>query len=91
MMTCFQGSTITQASPLIPTLLKSIDRAVAQPTQPPIVMEGLCAACLLLRIASAQNDKENNMNNLWNAVFDMDKQLFVSEKFLSGATEDGMY
>ena len=31
------------------------------------------------------------MDNLWNIVLDMDKQLFVSEKFLTVASEDGTY
>lgn len=89
MATCFQSNTISQATALIPILQKAIDRAVSQPTQVPSVTEGLCAACLLLKIASTQGDKENSLQSLWNILLDMDKQLFISEKFLSAATDDG--
>lgn len=53
--------------------------------------EALCATCLLLKMASADIGAEKKLDNLWNIVLDMDKQLFVSEKFLTVASEDGMY
>lgn len=53
--------------------------------------EALCATCLLLKMASADIGAEKKLDNLWNIVLDMDKQLFVSEKFLTVATEDGTY
>jgi hypothetical protein len=55
------------------------------------VTEALCATCLLLKMASADIGAEKKLDNLWNIVLDMDKQLFVSEKFLTVASEDGMY
>jgi len=42
-------------------------------------------------MASADIGAEKKLDNLWNIVLDMDKQLFVSEKFLTVASEDGMY
>ena len=53
--------------------------------------EALCATCLLLKMASADIGAEKKLDNLWNIVLDMDKQLFVSEKFLTVASEDGTY
>lgn len=88
MMSCFHGNTISQVAPLVPALLKALDKAIAQPTQAPSVTEGLCAACLLLKFVSATGEKDR-LQNHWNAILDMDKQLFVSEKFLSLTTEDG--
>ncbi|XP_025837277.1 eIF-2-alpha kinase activator GCN1 [Agrilus planipennis] len=90
MSVCFNGNTIPQATVLIPTLLKSIEKAIAQPSQYPIVIEGLSATCLFLRIVTAQGSNENAYQNIWNVIFDMDKQLFVSEKFLSAATNEGL-
>lgn len=91
MITMFNANTIKDAVPLVPTLLKALDKAAAQPAQIPLVMEGLFAAYLLLKIASFEGEKENNYQNLWNVVLDMDKQLFISEKFLSMASDDGKY
>lgn len=89
MLACFQSNTIAQAVPLVPTLQKSIERAISQPTQAVVVTEGLCAAYLLLKISAVQSDKENTFLNLSSVLFDMDKQVFVSEKYLSTATDDG--
>jgi hypothetical protein len=61
------------------------------PAQVPLVTEALCATCLLLKMASADIGAEKKLDNLWNIVLDMDKQLFVSEKFLTVASEDGKY
>lgn len=87
---CFHANTILQAIPLVPLLQKAVDRAIAQPAQSATITEGLCAACLFLKIATIQGDKDN-YNNLWTILLDMDKQLFVSEKFLSMATDDGRF
>lgn len=91
MLACFDQNTITQASVLTPILLKSVEKAIAQPTQAVAVTEGLCAACMLLKILKVEGEKANNLQTFWNAVFDMEKQVFLSEKFLSVATDDGIY
>jgi hypothetical protein len=59
--------------------------------QVPLVTEALCAACLLLKMASADVGADKKLDSLWSVVLDMDKQLFVSEKFLTVASDDGMY
>lgn len=53
--------------------------------------EALCATCLLLKMASADIGADKKLDSLWNVVLDMDRQLFVSEKFLTVASDDGMY
>ena len=50
MVASFHGESLPQGSELVPTLMKSVERASAQPTQVPIVAEGLAAAVLLIRI-----------------------------------------
>ena len=52
MSASLHGESLTQGAELIPTLLKSVEKAVTQPTQTAIVAEGLAAATLLLRLAS---------------------------------------
>lgn len=89
MLACLNQNTVTQANVLTPILLKSVEKAVAQPTQAIAVTEGLCAACMLLKILKTDGEKANNLQTLWNALFDMEKQVFLSEKFLSIASDDG--
>lgn len=88
MLSTFNRKTITQASVLVPVLLKSVEKAVSQPTVALSVTEGLCAALMLLKFSSLPQDKDNNVQIMWNAVLDMDKQIFVSEKYLSTCNED---
>lgn len=52
MTAAFHGESLAQSADLIPTLLKSLEKAVAQPTQAPAVAEGLAAASLLLKCAT---------------------------------------
>ncbi|XP_045475078.1 eIF-2-alpha kinase activator GCN1 [Harmonia axyridis] len=75
---------------LIPVILKSVENAVNQSSNAQSVTEGLCAVCVLLKVVSLSNDKENGFHNMWHIVLDMDKQVFVSEKFLSSASPDGL-
>lgn len=51
--------------------------------------EGLSAVCLLLKLATVESG-DTKLAALWSAVLDMDKQTFVSEKFLTQASDDGM-
>ncbi|KAH1001345.1 eIF-2-alpha kinase activator GCN1-like isoform X2 [Dendroctonus ponderosae] len=88
MLKTFNLKTMLQASDLIPTLLKSVEKAAAQPIQPNSVSEGLCASLLLIGISKAKLEKENGLSNMWNTVLDMDKQLFVADKFLQNASEN---
>lgn len=90
MLACFNPTTIAQANVLTPILLKSVEKAVAQSTQAPIVTEGLCAAYMLLKILTGEGEKANNLQSFWNSLFDMEKQVFLSEKFLSVASDDGL-
>lgn len=58
--------------------------------QVPIVTEGLCAACLLLKLVPVETG-ESKMTQLWNALLDTEKLVFVSEKFLTQASDDGTF
>lgn len=89
-MVLFHGNNISQAVLLVPTLLKCIERAVAQPAQSQLVSEGLCAACFILKILAAEIDLDN-LQGFWNVILDVDKQLFLSEKYLSLASDDCKY
>ncbi|XP_066249177.1 stalled ribosome sensor GCN1 [Euwallacea similis] len=90
MLATFNSSNASQASILVPLLLKSIEKAVSQPTQPYSVSEGLYAALLLISISGVKLEKENGLPNIWNSILDMDKQIFVSEKFLQTTSENSL-
>ena len=53
MAASLHGESLPQGLDLIPTLLKSLERVVAQPTQVAVVSEGLAAAALLLELSAA--------------------------------------
>lgn len=89
MLNCFNVSNIGQVDCLIPIITKEFDKCISQPTQIQSVTEGLAAACFMLKCVSLQKEKDKSLNNVWTVVFDMDKQIFVSEKFISGATDNG--
>nr|CAD7433309.1 unnamed protein product [Timema monikensis] len=91
MSACFNGNTLGQGVDFIPYLLKTVEKAVGQATQVPIVTEALSAACLLLKIVSSDVGADKNLGNFWTIVLDMDKQLFVSEKFLTLASDNALY
>nr|CAD7442358.1 unnamed protein product [Timema bartmani] len=91
MSACFSGNTLGQGVDFIPYLLKTVEKAVGQATQIPIVTEALSAACLLLKIVSSDVGADKNLGNFWTIVSDMDKQLFVSEKFLTLASNNALY
>jgi hypothetical protein len=40
-------------------------------------------------MAAADIRADKELDNLWSVVLDMDKQLFVSEKFLTLASDEG--
>ena len=88
MNSCFHGSNLKQASALIGLLVSILDKSGAGPKT--AQLESLSAACLLLRLTSIGECSERHSNILWNLVLDMDKQYFVSEKFLANATDSGI-
>lgn len=91
MILTFKGKTIIQSSALAPVLLKSVEKAITQPTVPLSVTEGICAAVFLLKLLNVEKEKESSFQLLWNASLDMDKQVFVSENFLSSCEEESRY
>lgn len=56
--------------------------------------EGLSASCLLLKLAAAVDlgaaVDDSSLSSLWTCVLDMDRQLFVSDKFLAMAGPESL-
>ncbi|GAB6030116.1 hypothetical protein CHUAL_005795 [Chamberlinius hualienensis] len=90
MLATFKGDALCQGEAVIPVTLKAVERAYAQPSQMAVVTEGLSATLLLLRLRAQNPQLESKLATVWNVLFDMEKQVFITEKFLTSASEDAL-
>ncbi|XP_077511063.1 lethal (3) 80Fj [Amblyomma americanum] len=89
MISAFHGMPdCNQVEPVLGLVLKAVERALAQPSQPGPVCEGLAAACLLFRLQPAGSPSENKIKSMVTQLLDPEKQPFFAEKFLQAASED---
>lgn len=86
MSKCLHGNNITQGFAVLGLVKSSLERGGAGLAQ----LETLSAACLLLRLAATGESNDPVFANLRSSILDPDKHLFVNEKFLSAAAEDGL-
>uniref|UniRef100_A0A8D3C7P7 GCN1 activator of EIF2AK4 n=1 Tax=Scophthalmus maximus TaxID=52904 RepID=A0A8D3C7P7_SCOMX len=82
------GDTLAQASELLPLLLQTVEKAVAQNSQHALLAEGVAASVLLSRLALLETQTEAKFTSFWNVILDEKKTLFTTEKFLSQASEE---
>lgn len=68
-------------------LLKMIEKAAQNVLQTPVVSEGLAAACIVLYTTQV---KQDGLQSFWNIVLDMNKEIFVSEKFVGSAGSESL-
>ncbi|XP_070759930.1 stalled ribosome sensor GCN1 [Enoplosus armatus] len=88
MLGAFRGDTLAQASDLMPLLLQTVEKAVAQNSQHALLAEGVAASVLLSRLALLETQTEAKFSSFWNLILDEKKPLFTTEKFLSQANEE---
>nr|XP_043881729.1 eIF-2-alpha kinase activator GCN1 [Solea senegalensis] len=88
MVGAFKGDTLAQASNLMPLLLQTVEKALAQNSQHALLAEGVAASVLLSRLALLETQTEAKFSNFWNVILDEKKPLFTTEKFLSQASEE---
>ncbi|XP_045930063.1 eIF-2-alpha kinase activator GCN1-like [Micropterus dolomieu] len=88
MLGAFRGDTLTQASALMPLLLQTVEKAMAQNSQHALLAEGVAASVLLCRLALLETQTEAKFSSFWNLILDEKKPLFTTEKFLSQASEE---
>ncbi|XP_068678677.1 stalled ribosome sensor GCN1-like [Montipora foliosa] len=86
----FQGNTLLQGIDILPQLIQTVDKASGQPNQAAIVTEGLLAASILIRLSLVDVQAESKLGPFWAKFLDAKKQLFVSERFLNSASEEGL-
>lgn len=86
---CLENATLPAGIDLSPALISSVEKASQNVAQIPLVSEAVCSACLILKTeTSSGGEKAAKLQSFWNIVLDMNKQVFVSEKFISSATTD---
>ncbi|XP_060530072.1 stalled ribosome sensor GCN1 [Cylas formicarius] len=83
MLVIFNDATVSQSVPLVPILEKSVEKAISQPAQSLALTEGLYASLMVLKIPPDCLNKDYNLS----AIFDTDKQLFYTDKYLSTVSE----
>lgn len=88
MSECFHNNTLNQCSVLAGILANALEKGCAPGGSQ---TKALSAAYLLLRLATIGACPEKYTNVLWNILLDVDKQFFVSDKFLASANEGGTY
>lgn len=85
LLACLEHATYPAGVDLSDALVKTVEKASQNAAQIPLVSEAICSACLVLKTAE---EKSSKLQNFWNIVLDMNKQLFVSEKFITSAPVD---
>ncbi|XP_033627513.1 eIF-2-alpha kinase activator GCN1-like [Asterias rubens] len=90
MLAAFKGDTLLQALTMLPLLKQSVERAQSQSTLVSIVTEGLSSAYMLTLMYGADIEAESKLSWIWSVLVDTEKQYFVSERFLSSASEGAL-
>lgn len=79
-LACLENGKLPSGSDFTVALSKIVEKAAQNPTQTPAVSEGLGAACIILLTNPKVSDQ---LKDFWNVVLDMNKKVFLGEKFLS--------
>ncbi|XP_053693190.1 eIF-2-alpha kinase activator GCN1 [Sabethes cyaneus] len=88
-LACLENGSLPSGSDFTSALSKIVEKAAQNPTQTPMVSEGVGAACIIL---ATNNEVSDSLKDFWNVVLDMNKRTFLSEKFLANtATETLCY
>lgn len=91
MSSCFSSSTAHLGVDVVPLLVKTVEKGASQPTQVPVVTEALAATCLILKLWGSEGTvSEDQLTSILPAIIDADKQLFVSDKFLTVAADEAL-
>lgn len=84
LLACLEHATLPTGVDLSAALIKTVEKASQNTAQIPLVSEAVSAVCLILKTET----DGTKLSNFWNIVLDMQKQVFVSEKFIASAPPD---
>ncbi|XP_055340770.1 eIF-2-alpha kinase activator GCN1-like isoform X2 [Paramacrobiotus metropolitanus] len=76
-----------QLSEIIPVLTKTVDAAVAKPSDIAMCLEALPALSCLLSIYQSGSFTDQKRQNIWNAITDAKKEILISDRFLNALSE----
>ncbi|XP_050089217.1 eIF-2-alpha kinase activator GCN1 [Anopheles aquasalis] len=79
-LSCLHYGKLPGGSDFTLALSKVVEKAAQNPTQTPLVSEGVGAACIILLTNRTVEDK---LKDFWNVVLDMSRPVFLGEKFLA--------
>lgn len=90
LLACLNKGKIDNDVDLTPLLLQTVEKASQNSTQLPLVSEAICAVCLILITEVSKENNNQKLNSFWNIVLDMNKQVFVSERYITSAPSDSL-
>ncbi|XP_011194571.1 eIF-2-alpha kinase activator GCN1 [Zeugodacus cucurbitae] len=64
-------------------LIKIVEKGLQSPLQISLVCESVCAACIIIQTNTISSDPI--LGSFWSTMFDMNKQIFFSERFMLAA------
>lgn len=86
-LNCLQNATLPSSINFTEPLMKLIEKAAQNVHQIPVVTEGLAAACIVLYTTTTKCD---SLQSFWNIVFDMNKEIFISERFVTNINSESL-
>lgn len=86
LLACLNHSKLPVGVDFSSALIKTVEKAALNVSAVPQVSEAVAATCLLLKTENSENSEK--LQNFWTIVLDMNKQVFVSDKFLTTAPTD---
>lgn len=90
LLACLNQGKLDNDVDLTPLLLQTVEKASQNSTQLPLVSEAICAVCLILITELSNENNNQKLNSFWNIVLDMNKQVFVSERYITSAPSDSL-
>ncbi|XP_055638459.1 eIF-2-alpha kinase activator GCN1 [Toxorhynchites rutilus septentrionalis] len=84
-LACLRNGKLPSGSDFTIALSKIVEKAAQNPTQSPIISEAIGATCVILLTNPKDQDQ---LKDFWNVVLDMNKKLFLGEKFLSSTAPE---
>jgi hypothetical protein len=84
---CLQNASLPSGVSFSEQLVKIVEKASQNVQQTPLVCEGLAAASIML---TTTNVKQDSLQSFWNIVLDMNKEIFLSEKFVGSINSESL-
>ncbi|KAF2363096.1 HEAT repeat [Trinorchestia longiramus] len=89
--TCVRSDTAgTLAKKTVPATLKTMEKALTQHTQMPMLVEALSAASLLVALSAADCSLDSHVSAVFSSALDFSKGYFTGDKFLTAAPPEGL-